>query len=761
MKPILTLLTALLLSPLAALYAADNPFASAKAVWRMTADADAAQQPFALKENGAVKFEPLGAADAAESRQRGGAEFAATLPAKCFLSLEPEKATQLRPAGDALTLYARARFEPGAAGTLFFSDFLTLGVHPSGLAIALLGVQTPQGKVYREIPLATVERGRWLDLVLRVGDGRVEFFCNGDLKMTVPLRQKLVSPFTNELRLGAMRWHPAKADRGHPNCEFGTKQIATVALWHRALRDGEIAFLSGVSEVKAKHASSAFDQAILDYNAFFDASIAKDVTACNTLSRSLMEFAARDPERPIFHLSQPLGWLFDPAGAWFYQGRYHVFSYHNIYARLAYNSLDHYVSDDLLRWTQWPIGPWADSPDDIYGIWLNNHFLDDDGSPTAIYSAIGEKGNRRSAPGDWGDHGILARSRDGLVSFPDKQVVMPDYQHDGHIWKEGGTWYCLTSDQHNGGREGDLGDGIVIFTSPDLKYWTHRGEIFTRRKDTRNPRGMMEFPYLISFGNKDVLIMGVNPSLYWVGRLDRQNFKFIPDHSEGLLIDYSAPNHCFNPLTVDKKGPGGSPRRIIMAMIPAVNGKGEGLLPWNGVHALPRSLEFDGRHLRQEPLPEFESLRGEHEAQRDVTIKPGASGHIRTRGDTVEIDAEFEPGDAQRFGLKLRVSDDGARFVRVWFDTASGDYGVDGQGLHKGSGPSHLPKGQPVRMRAFVDKAVVETFVNGQTCTTIAHGKDPKTAQPVLSDGLDLFSEGGTARCMKLNVWKMNRAEPK
>jgi hypothetical protein len=60
-----------------------------------------------------------------------------------------------------------------------------------------------------------------------------------------------------------------------------------------------------------------------------------------------------------------------------------------------------------------------------------------------------------------------------------------------------------------------------------------------------------------------------------------------------------------------------------------------------------------------------------------------------------------------------------------------------------------------------VDKAVVETFVNGQTCTTIALVKNPKTSQPALADGLDLFSEGGTARCTKLNVWKMNRPEPR
>jgi beta-fructofuranosidase len=197
-----------------------------------------------------------------------------------------------------------------------------------------------------------------------------------------------------------------------------------------------------------------------------------------------------------------------------------------------------------------------------------------------------------------------------------------------------------------------------------------------------------------------------------------------------------------------------------MAMIKAVNGGGKDLLPWNGVHTLPRTLEFDGQHLRQEPLPEFEALRGEHESQMDITIKPGTTSHIRTGGDAVEINAEFEPGDAQRFGLKVRISDDGARFVRVWFDTATGDYGVDGQVLHKGSGPSYLAKGQPVRMRVFVDKAVVETFVNGQTCTTVAQVKAPKPAQP-LADGLDLFSEGGTARCTKLDVWKMNRAEPK
>ena len=785
MKHTLALLASLLLAPISVLHATDenlaqknqrkqpgvdiltgkshsainerNPLPSARVVWQMNESTTLAEHPFALKKNGDVKFEKLEGVELEASLKRAGTGFNAVLDPKSFLSVDSALVKNLRPSGDALTLYVRARYEPGAAGTLFYSDFLTLGVHPSGLAIALLGVQTPQGKVYREMPLAKVERGGWLDLVLRIGQGRVNFYCNGELKISLPLLQKLVSPFANELRIRRMGWRRGKVEIWRPfNDESGTIRIATLALWDKSISDRELAFLSGVEKLAPAGKESPFDKAIVEYNKFFDASVEKDVATCGKLSRSLEEMAAKDPSRPIYHLSQPLGWLYDPSGAFFYKGRYHVFSYHNIYAKLAYNSLDHYVSDDLLHWTQWPIGPWADSADEIYGIWLNNLFIDDEGVPTTIYCAHGEKRNLRGSTCDYGDHGILARSHDGLVSFSNKEVVLPNFYHDGHIWKEGGTWYCLTADGYNGSRDGDMGDGAVIFTSPDLKHWTQQGEIFTLRKNSRNKEGRFEFPYLLSFGNKDVLMMGSGPSRYWVGRLDREKFKFIPDNAEGQLIDYSAPSHCFNPLTVDARGPGGSPRRIIMAMIPAVKGGGDGLLPWNGIHAMPRTLEFDGQHLRQEPLPEFESLRGEHETQRDLTVGPSASKFIRTRSDAVEINAEFEPGDAKRFGLKLLLSDDGASFVRVWFDTATGDYGVDGEVLHKGSGPSYLTKGQRVRIRAFVDKAVVETFVNGQTCTTIPLVKDAKTSQTVLANGLDLFSEGGTARCTQLDVWKMN-----
>ena len=724
----------------------DNPLKDAKIVWDMKTIEGSESCPLALKGNGPMQVERLDAAGYAESLKRGGSGFAAALNGRSYLSLNAEKAGALRPESSAVSLYTRAWIGPDGEGALFFSDFMALAIHPSGLAIGFLGVKTPHGKVYRELPLAILERGGWLDLVLRVGNGRLDFFCNGVLKCTIPVNQELSSPFDDVLQVGAF---------GKGICgvkPFRNGKISTVAIWNHALPDNQVAFLSGVESVRTPGAKGPMDQAIQDYNAFFDASLNKDTAYCGKLWKSLRKLADQDPYRPIYHLTQPLGHIYDPVGAYYYEGRYHVFSYRNIFSLLDYCSLDHYVSDDLVHWTQWPVGPWADSDLDVYGIWLMNHFIDDDGVPSVIYTAFGtdKHADNHSA-------GVLARSRDGLVSYEDKKAVLTKYHHDGHTWKEGDTWYTITALQYNGGRPGKSGDAVMLWSSSDLEHWQERGEIFARPKEENSAfelarKGTMEFPYLLSFGSKDVLILGGKPVRYWVGKFDRQQLKFLPDQPDGLLLDYANPFHCFNPLCVDQKGTGGTPRRIVMAMFNELGGGGAGLLPWSGTHAMPRSLELDGDHLCQKPLPEMQSLRGARCLQQNITVTPAASGYISKHGDAVEIIAEFEPGDARCFGLKVRLSDDGASFVRIYFDTASGEYGVDGKVTPaNGCGPSYIPKGQPVRMHVFLDKLLVETFVNGQTCTAAAQDRNLRC------DGIDLFSEGGSARCTRLEIWDMER----
>ena len=165
----------------------------------------------------------------------------------------------------------------------------------------------------------------------------------------------------------------------------------------------------------------------------------------------------------------------------------------------------------------------------------------------------------------------------------------------------------------------------MLWSSTDLEHWQELGEIFTQPKiedgaTEADRTGFMEFPYLLPFGEKDVLILGGHPVRYWVGVFDRKRLKFIPDKSEGMLLDQANPFHCFNPLCVDQQGPGGTPRRIIMALYSGVGAADAGHLPWSGVHALPRTLELEENRLVQKPVPELQALRGAHHSWQDITV---------------------------------------------------------------------------------------------------------------------------------------------
>jgi len=744
-----------------------NPLEQAKVVWHMATLEATGADSLTLQANGAKTVtvgQKLEGAEYAESLKRGGDGFVAvfsnvppndyvlgTSPngQQGWLSIGAPQAKDLRPEAAAASLYIRTFLqEPDSCGTLLFSDSIALAVHQSGLAEAFLGQKTVEGATFREVPLGIIERGKWLDLVIRIDRRQLDFFCNGVLRNSIPLGKEMGIPFESELAIGSFLGAPGGWKRHSHG--LSNAKIDTIALWDRSLTDAQVAFLSGLADVRPR-AKSPADQAIVAYNRFYDASESKDLDLCHRLERSMREFMRQDPTRPIYHLTAPIGWIYDPCGAFQFQGKYHVSTYHNIYAVLRLNGLDHYVSDDLVHWQMWPRGPIADTQVDVGGIWLSNHLIDDKGLPNVIYCAWGADGEER---------GIRARSHDGMISFTDKKVVLPDF-HDGHPWKEGDTWYAITMRRVRGKIQED--PEIVLFSSTDLDHWAERGVVFRPSEylDKDKNVGGMEFPYLFFLGDKAVLMAGCMPAgvFYWIGRFDRKSFKFIPDDPQGLRVDYANPFHCFNPSTVDAKGPNGAPRRIIMAMETRPRGSLQGL-PWNGVHAMPRVLTLDGNRLRQDPLPEFETLRGQVHSLKNTRVTPETSGYLKLRGDALEIRAEFENQGASRFGVKVRLSRDGKTFVKVFYDAKTGEYGVDGNIARSlaflavsypdlGRGPSYIPNGKPVQMRIFLDKALIETFVNGQPCTTSVEDTNP------LNDGLDLFSEEGAAMCTRLDIWEM------
>ena len=64
--------------------------------------------------------------------------------------------------------------------------------------------------------------------------------------------------------------------------------------------------------------------------------------------------------------------------------------------------------------------------------------------------------------------------------------------------------------------------------------------------------------------------------------------------------------------------------------------------------------------------------------------------------------------------------------------------------------PVYLKKGEPLRLRVFVDRSVVEVFVNGKQCVAVR-------VYPTREDsvGVSLRSQGRNAELKSLDAWKM------
>ncbi|HCE43216.1 MAG TPA: hypothetical protein DET40_06690 [Lentisphaeria bacterium] len=723
------------------------------------------------------------------SLARGGDGHAAKFARTGWLSTDEISGSILKNSSTGMSISCRIKADK--PGGVFRTNIFSLNIHDGGLLIGWLGLGIGERKWYVQIPFGKIEFNKWYDLVFRFKPGMLEVFANGSLMDSVRLGQEPCAVSTGSIMIGGWRIldlsfkaFPEDTVDGIYSALF-TGLIDHVALWNRAITDSEIGSLSAVKKLNRKIAKSAWRKCLKDYQEFHEASVDKDIKKCEKLGLAMRKFMARNPHRPTYHLTAPIGWLLDPAGSFCYKGKYHVYSYRNIFSMLTCNSLDHYVSDDMIHWKDMPVGVWADSDLDRHGIWLANNFIDDKGVPSMLYTAHGPAGKI----------GVLARSHDNMLSFNDKEPVITGItHHDGHTWKDGDTWYTITTRQFFGKGTGDKGDSVIILSSNDIENWTERGELFRVKKfkrpmDDHQRWGFTEFPYLIPFGDKYVFMTGTHPVMYWVGRFDRKDLKFIPDHDEGKLLDYLNPLHCFSPMTVDSKGPGGSQRRIIYAMYLYLSGNVEAL-PWNGIHVLPRVLTLEGEYLKQEPVPEARSLRGRkysiddcflqvgrfrrnRRAGTDVSarrpyldeinaktiyIETGMKNLLREiKGDAVEIIADFEPGSAKKFGLKVRISQDGKKFTRICCDMTKKIFSVGGginiRAPYKdlGKGPLLIEKDGKIRIHVFLDKGCFEVFINGLTCSG-SFNADPENT------GLDIFSDGGTAELKSMDIWQMKSA---
>ncbi len=464
---------------------------------------------------------------------------------------------------------------------------------------------------------------------------------------------------------------------------------------------------------------------------------------------------AHDPPRPAYHYLPPANWLNDPNGLIQWKGQYHLFYQYNpngpFWGTIHWG---HAVSPDLVHWSDLPIAlaPTPGGPDEA-GCW-SGCAVDHDGVPTLIYS-----GDRNGA-----QLPCLATSHDGLLTwekYPGNPIITPPPHldlvafRDHCVWKDGDIWYQVIGSGITG-----VGGTVLLYTSQDLLHWEYLHPIYVGDKNQTDPLwtgSMWECPDLFPLGDKHVLIVSVWENgrtyypIYFVGTY--ADHVFTPDRLQKL--DLGASFYAPQSMT-DAQG-----RRLMWGWLREERDvEAQRAAGWSGVMSLPwvLTMRTDGV-LGVEPAPELATLRGKHMQWTDIDLTPASPNVLGDiQGDTLEIIAEVEPGDATEFGIKLRCSPDGAEQTLIVYDRIGQRLTVDRQRssvsdrVHRDvqGGPLELASGEPLKLHIFLDRSVVEVFANGRACVT-------SRIYPSRIDslGIDLFVGRGRVKLTALDIWEM------
>jgi beta-fructofuranosidase len=449
-------------------------------------------------------------------------------------------------------------------------------------------------------------------------------------------------------------------------------------------------------------------------------------------------------QRPAYHFLPPPSWMNDPNGPIQWDGVYHLFYQHNP-DRPWWGNMrwGHARSADLVHWERLPIALAPGPADyDREGIW-SGCCVDDDGTPSILYT-----GHPSQAQ-------CLARGSDDLAAWtkhPGNPVIPGPPEgmkvtgfRDPFAWREDDGWYLVVGS----GIEG-VGGAALLYRSPDLVNWEYLGPLCTGDKEKTGV--MWECPSFFPLGGKHVLAVSpYGKVVCFIG--DYAGHRFTPQHR--CLMDlgdpYYAPN-CF----LDDRG-----RRIMWGWIKeCLTEEQHGAQGWAGVMTLPRVLDLgdDGR-LRVSPAEEVEALRGEHVRLENVTMKPGAANLLdAVSGDCLELLARVEPGDTTALGLRVRCSPDGEEQTLITWDADIHVLAAERQqssaapdaDLSVHAGEFDPPAGEPLELRVFVDRSVIEVFANGRAALTTR-------VYPTRDDslGVGLFACGGEGRLISLDAWHM------
>ncbi|MEA1950217.1 MAG: GH32 C-terminal domain-containing protein [Planctomycetota bacterium] len=471
---------------------------------------------------------------------------------------------------------------------------------------------------------------------------------------------------------------------------------------------------------------------------------------------------ADDRYRPIFHYVNPEARLNDPNGLCFWQGRWHLF----YQAYLPEDSRQHWghaVSDDLIHWHDLPLAIYPNPEEKCY----SGSALVDGDRVIAMY------------------HGVKAGTMAAVSSDPLllnwKKVTggpvipyakagedpLPYNIFDPCIWKHEGMYYALTAGSAYTGPGGKRIRAEFLHRSKDLASWEYLHPFLED-----DQYGLIgddgACPYFWPIGDRHILLhfSHLSGGKYLLGDYDTQRHKFVVTAAGDFNFGPYGPCGVHAPsATPDGKG----------GVIVIFNmNSGKPMKGWSGIMTLPRRLTLvDDEDLRVEPAGDIESLRGKHRRIEGVAIPANREIVIdNIQGNAMEIVADIDLGGASMVEMNVLRSPGKEEFTRIAFFKNRGyrdriKHGRGSQSLIAVDSsyastaadvvcrapeiaPVYLGSDKLLKLRVFVDRSVVEVFVNGKQCVALR-------VYPEREDslGISFRAQGKAATLKSIDAWQM------
>ena len=434
-------------------------------------------------------------------------------------------------------------------------------------------------------------------------------------------------------------------------------------------------------------------------------------------------------EKPAFHLSARVGWMNDPNGFSFYDGKYHLFyQYHPYNSHWGPMHWGHAVSEDLLHWTYLPA---ALAPDTVYdeaGCFSGSALTLPDGRHLLMYTGVCKERQDDGRTCDIQTQCLAIGDGRDYEKYQGNPVLtqkdLPDngskYDfRDPKMWvASDGTYRCVA-----GNCTPERDGQILLFSSPDGMNWKY-DKILTANNGRFGT--MWECPDFFSLDGKQVLIVSPmdmlpqgleyhngNGTLCLIGNYDEKEEVFTEEENQAVDygIDFYAPQTILSP----------DGRRIMIGWMQNWDtcNLHSPEKAWFGQMSLPRELSVVNGRLIQKPVRELNNLHGDEVRYENVTFS-GIKMLEKVEGRKIDMEVSVRPIDEENMYQKfmIRFAQNDTYHTSVSFRPRESIVKVDRKFSGTRRAVIHqrrsrvISKNGEIKLRLILDTFSVEIFIN-------------------------------------------------